>query len=116
MAGIEVTVGEDGKPNYTFNMEKSVAGFGLAAGIVGAKRFKGKVPKIDIPTQREMIDVIDYARLKPGFNQKLENSAAVLAEKYGIKGKTLGQLANSFDIVLQAIKSTKGYPSALKYK
>lgn len=114
MAGIEMTVDENGKPVYKFNMDQSIAGFGLAAGIVGAKRFKGKIPKIDVPTQQEMIDIIDYARLKPGFSQKLENSAAVLAEKYGIKGKTVSDLANKFDIVLQAIKNTKGYPSILK--
>ena len=40
------------------------------AGMTVAKKFKGKVPKVDLATQKEMMEVIDYARLKPGFNQK----------------------------------------------
>lgn len=79
-----------------------------------ASKVKGKIPKIDVPTQKEMIEVIDYARLKPGFNQKLEENASILAEKFGIKGRSIADIANKFDDLIQKIRGKKGYSSALE--
>lgn len=116
LGGIQVEYDEEGNPRYTFNTEQSVGSLALGAGIIAGKKAFKKPPKIDIPTQKEMIEVIDYARLKPGFNQRLEEQAGILAEKYGVKAKTIGQIANVFSSILDRIKATKGYPSALDQK
>lgn len=121
LGGIQVTYDENGKPQYSFNAEQSVGSLALAGGILAAKKKgvlprSGKPPKIDLPTQQEMVDVIDYARLKPGFNANMEYQAALLAEKYGIQAKTLAEMANKFEDLLVKIKNTKGYPSIRKPK
>jgi hypothetical protein len=108
-AGVEFDRGEDGSIQYKgFSPEKAVMGF---AGMTVAKKFKGKAPRVDLATQKEMMEVIDYARLKPGFNQKIEENAGLLAEKYGINAKSIPELANKFDEWLQTIRKTKGYES-----
>jgi len=84
------------------------------AGMTVAKKFKGKVPKVDLATQKEMMEVIDYARLKPGFNQKIEENASILAEKFGIQAKSISEIANKFDEWLQSVRSIKGYPSLFR--
>jgi len=94
----------------------STGELGAAAKNVGKKVAKNFVPKIDLPTQKEMIEVIDYARLKPGFNQRLEENASVLAEKFGIRGNSIGNIADKFDDVLQKIRAKKGYTSAFRKK
>lgn len=116
LGGVQIEYDEKGNPRYTFNTEQSLGSLALGAGIIAGKKAFKKPPKIDIPTQKEMIEVIDYARLKPGSNQKLEEQAGMLAEKYGIKAKTIGQVANAFSAILDKIKATKGYPSALDPK
>lgn len=94
----------------------STGELGAAARGVGKKVAKNFVPKIDLPTQKEMIEVIDYVRLKPGFNQRLEENASVLAEKFGIRGNSIGNIADKFDDVLQKIRAKKGYTSAFRKK
>jgi len=84
------------------------------AGMTVAKKFKGKAPRVDLATQKEMMEVIDYARLKPGVNQKIEENAGLLAEKYGINAKSIPELANKFDEWLQTIRKTKGYESLFR--
>lgn len=116
LGGVQIEYDEDGRPRYTFNTEQSLSSLALGAGIIAGKKAFKKPPKIDIPTQKEMIEVTDYARLKPGTNQRLEEQAGLLAEKYGVKAKTIGQIANVFSSILDRIKATKGYPSALDQK
>lgn len=57
--------------------------------------------KIDGATKQEMIDVIDYIRLKKPYNQVMEENAGKLAEKFGLTNKTLGSLANKFEKLLK---------------
>lgn len=63
------------------------------------------VPKIDKYTQQEMVNFIDYVRLKQPTNLQAEFEATRLAEHYGLSlPKTRSGLANVFDKVLQKQK------------
>ena len=73
----------------------------LSLGFIGPV---GKVKQIDNLTKNEMVEAIDYIRLKQPYSQKMEESIGYLAEKFGITSKKVGNVANKFE---QLVKNTK---------
>jgi len=72
------------------------------------KKVTPKLPKIDFRTQQEMIEFIDYTRLRAPENLPIELGATRIAEKYGLKmPKTTAGLANEFDRVLTLFRNRK---------
>lgn len=65
------------------------------------------VSRIDAPTKAEMIEVIDYARLKKPYNQTIEENAGLLANKFGIENKSLNGVANKFETLLKKTTNPK---------
>lgn len=63
------------------------------------------VKSIDSLTKNEMIEAIDYIRLKKPYNQKIEENIGYLAEKYNIKSKTNGAIANELEKLVEQTKT-----------
>lgn len=73
----------------------------------GTAKNVGKATKaIDALTKAEMVEVIDYARLKKPFNQTIEENAGKLAEKFGITDKNIGGVANKLEELVAKTKTT----------
>jgi len=67
-----------------------------------------KVPNIDKLTQREMVDFIDYVRLRQPKNLPTELGATRIAEGFGLRmPKTTAGLANEFDRVLTVLRQRR---------
>jgi hypothetical protein len=64
---------------------------------IGDKTFKA----IDEATKKEMIEAIDYIRLKKPYDQNMENAIGRLAEKYNITDKKVGSVANKFEDLIE---------------
>lgn len=60
---------------------------------------------IDNYTKDEMIEAIDYIRLKQPFNQRIEYNIGYLADKFQITDKTLGSVANQFEKLVEGTKT-----------
>lgn len=98
VAGIEQD--DDGK----IRVDPKKMALGMILGLAGRR------VNIDKLTRKELEEVIDYARLKPGISSKLEEQAGYLAQwmekRYNVKAaKTLSQLSNQFETLLRNIKS-----------
>lgn len=66
---------------------------------------KPKLPRVDKNTQQEMIDFIDYVRLKQPQNLPTELGATRIAEKFNFRmPKSTSGLANEFDRVLTTLR------------
>ena len=84
--------------------------------------FYKEAKQIDNLTKKEMVEVIDYVRLKKPYNQKIEDNMGFLAEKYGITDKTPSGLANKLQDLVEKTKTvnvSKSDPlvsEAKKYK
>lgn len=63
------------------------------------------VKTIDSLTKKEMIDIIDYARLNKTYNQSLEDAIGYLAEKFNLKGKTLDEIADELEVLVRDTKT-----------
>lgn len=85
------------------------------------------VKQIDSLTKNEMVEAIDYLRLKKPYNQVMEEKIGKLAEKYDIKAKTNRAIANDLEKLVEQTKTkdTSGrvvvpkdplHQEALKYK
>lgn len=61
--------------------------------------------QIDNLTKDEMIEAIDYVRLKKPFNQTIEENIGALAEKFNIKEKTLPKVADAFENLVETTKT-----------
>lgn len=64
------------------------------------------VKAIDSLTKKEMVEIIDYARLKQPYSQALEDAMAYLAEKYNLKGKTPTQIADELEQLITTTKTS----------
>lgn len=64
------------------------------------------VKSIDNLTKKEMIDIIDYARLNKDYNQSLEDAIGYLAEKFNLKGKTLDEIADELEVLVRDTKTS----------
>lgn len=83
--------------SQTFGSPEFITGF------VGG--LKPKFPKmIDNFTKDEMIQAIDYIRLKQPYSQKMEESIGYLADKFG-GSKTMGGIANRFQQLVERTKT-----------
>ena len=76
-------------------------GYAEQGGFIG--QFKPK--QIDNLTKDEMIKAIDYVRLKKSYDQTMEDSIGHLAEKFGIKSKSLATVANQFERLVEETKT-----------
>jgi hypothetical protein len=101
-AGVGLEKDENGK--IKFNPKKAVAGMALLAG--GPTAMK-KIKRIDKLTQQEMIDAIDYIRLKKPYSQVQEEYISKLVEKFNIPAKTLSGVANKLDELLSKVNKKK---------
>lgn len=64
------------------------------------------VKKIDNLTKKEMIEIIDYARLNKDYNQSIEDAIGYLAEKFNLKGKNLDDIADELEALVGDTKTT----------
>ena len=66
------------------------------------------IKQIDNLTKDEMIKAIDYIRLalpKKQFNQGIELNIGKLAEKFGIRSRRYGMIANQFENLVEKTKT-----------
>lgn len=63
------------------------------------------VKQIDSLTKNEMVEAIDYLRLKKPYNQVIEEKIGKLAEKYDIKSKTNRAIANDLEKLVEQTKT-----------
>lgn len=76
--------------------------------VMGATAPVRKTPRIDNLTQKEMVDFIDYVRLRQPKNLPTELGATRIAENYGLRmPKTTAGLANEFDRVLTVLRQRR---------
>lgn len=69
--------------------------------------------QIDNLTKDEMIEAIDYIRLKKPFNQVMEEKIGLLVQKYGVKAKTLPKVADEFQDLVEKTKTLDRTPRQL---
>src|SRR3990167_10162440 len=65
----------------------------------------GSVKQIDNLTKDEMVEAIDYIRLKKPFDSKMEQGIGDLTEKFGITSKRLSDVANKFERLIEDTKT-----------
>jgi len=61
--------------------------------------------QIDNLTKDEMIEAIDYIRLKKPFNQKMEENIGFLADKFGIDSKNLNKVSDKLENLVNSTKT-----------
>lgn len=64
-----------------------------------------EIKEIDSLTKNEMIDAIDYIRLKKPYDQVMEESIGKLAEKFGIQYKDLNKISDAFENLIETTKT-----------
>lgn len=63
------------------------------------------VKQIDSLTKNEMIEAIDYIRLKKPYDQAMEEKIGKLVEKFDITAKTNGAIANELEKLVEQTKT-----------
>lgn len=64
-----------------------------------------EIKEIDSLTKDEMIDAIDYIRLKKPYDQAMEESIGKLTEKFGIQYKDLNKISDAFENLVETTKT-----------
>lgn len=64
-----------------------------------------EIKEIDSLTKDEMIDAIDYIRLKKPFDAKMEQSIGDLTEKFGIQYKDMNKISDAFENLVETTKT-----------
>lgn len=64
-----------------------------------------EIKEIDNLTKDEMVEAIDYIRLKKPYDQAMEESIGKLVEKFGIQYKDLNKISDAFENLVETTKT-----------